>query len=206
MKLATEKGQIILLIISFLTLAGLAYQPDRWQRLRHRYLNLKSLAGNFIETIEPAETTGQEPIVFKGRFLFKLPHQFRVEVFEPERQIIVGKDSIIWFYFPTEKRAVLRTGCQPIPFLGFIQPLLDSTATIIEEGAGVITLADNPGDFLYQLRLELDNTGTRIDAFSFIDEMGNRCRFVLTDQRWNQQVNPKNFRFIPPKGVTVEYQ
>ena len=184
---------------------GFARASGNWQRLHSRYLGLKSLAGSFIETIEPASGIGQEPTVFKGRFVFELPHRFRLDVTEPMKQVIVGNDSVVWFYFPDEKRAVLVTSRQPVPLLAFLEPVLDTNATVIEE-EGVILVRTEPGSFLSDLRLELDQTGTRIDAFSFIDEWGNHCRFVLFAQRWNPRLSARTFRFVPPAGTAIEYQ
>jgi len=206
MKKRTEMRCLFIVGTLSLVLPVLASPGEKWQNLRQRYLNLKSLAGSFTETIEPADDTGQDPIVFKGRFVFQLPHCFRLEVEQPVSQVIIGNDSVVWFYFPDEKRAVLQTNRQPVPLLSFIQPLLDSTTKIIEEGAGILAFADNTAGFLNELRLELDKTNTRIIAFSFVDEMGNHCRFQLENQRWNPQVPAKTFRFIPPARVTVEYQ
>ncbi|MGQ9707992.1 MAG: LolA family protein [bacterium] len=184
----------------------LAQKSDTWLRLYNRYLGLKSLSGSFIETIEPESGAGQTPIIFKGRFSFQLPNRFRLEVSEPVSQVIVGNDSVVWFYFPDEKRAVLQTSHQPIALLAFIQPILDTTATVIEEERGVISVMTGSGSLLNNLRLELNETGTLIEAFSFIDEWGNHCRFVLKKQRWNPSLPAKLFRFRPPAGTTIEYQ
>ncbi len=184
---------------------GLGSPADRWQALRNRYLGLKSLAGSFTETIRPAENIGQEPLIFKGSFLFQLPHNFRLEVQEPVRQTIVGNDSVVWFYFPDEQRAVRQQRNQPVPLLAFVEPLLDTSSRITEEGTGII-LIENDNSFLSPLRLELDPNGTTVTGLSFTDEMGNQCQFLLTRQRWNPPVSRKSFRFTPPKGVTVEFQ
>ncbi|MCX7732930.1 MAG: outer-membrane lipoprotein carrier protein LolA [candidate division WOR-3 bacterium] len=196
--------QTVLLIILAAAL-GLGSPADRWQTLRNRYLGLKSLAGSFTETIKPAENTGQEPLIFKGSFLFQLPHNFRLEVQEPVRQTIVGNDSVVWFYFPDEQRAVRQQRNQPVPLLAFVEPLLDTSSRITEEGTGII-LIENDNSFLSPLRLELDPTGTTVTGLTFTDELGNQCRFLLNRQRWNPPVSRKNFRFTPPRGVTVEFQ
>lgn len=193
------------LLVTLAVVLGLGAPADRWQSLRNRYLRLKSLAGSFTETIKPAENPESEPLIFKGSFLFQLPHNFRLEVREPVRQTIVGNDSVVWYYFPDEQRAVRQQRNQPVPLLAFFEPLLDTSSRITDEGTGTI-LIENNNSFLSPLRLELDPSGTTITGLSFTDEMGNQCRFVLTRQRWNPPVSRKSFWFIPPKGVTVEFQ
>lgn len=177
--------------------------------LRRRYLSLKSLSGNFIETVESAEGD-ERPMVFEGKFAFQLPNRFRLEVTKPSRQLIVSSDSVILFYFPEEKRAVVQTRAQPFPLLAFLEPLFDTTAKIEEETAGgekpVILIQTRQESFFTDMRLELDKTKTRVDAFSFTDNWGNRYHFVLTSQRWNPNLSPKLFKFVPPSGTDIEYQ
>ncbi len=195
---------LLVLLFSGLFDLYFAQGDDGWQALRRRYLGLKSLAGSFVETVELPEA-GQEPIVFKGNFVFKLPDKFRVEVTEPVRQLIVGNDSVVWFYFPDEQRAVLQTGSKPVPLLAFLAPVLDSGVTVIDEGGGVIAVVADKSGYLNDLRLELEENRTKIRAFSFVDEWGNRYRFLLLNQRWNPVVPEGRFVFVPPKGTTVDY-
>ncbi len=204
MRKKMSKYGLISILLLAMVVVGFAQEKERWAALRSRYLGLKSLAGSFTETVE--SESGAEPIVFKGRFVFQLPHRFRLEVSEPTRQVIVGNDSVVWFYFPDEQRAVLQTQRQPVPLLGFIEPLLDTSAEVFEEREGVLVVRGGRGGFFEELKLELDKTGRRIEAFSFVDEWGNYRRFVLSNQRWNPSVSPKSFRFVPPKGTTIEYQ
>lgn len=191
--------------VLLLVALGLGSLTERWQVLRQRYQGLRSLAGSFTETVKPAEDTGGNPVVFKGTFIFQLPHNFRLEVQEPVPQIIVGNDSVTWFYFPAERRAVRQQRNQPVPLITFLQPLLDSTSRITQEGDGII-LIENENSPISSLRLELDRTGTTITGFSFSDALGNQYRFLITSQRWNPPVKRNSFRFTPPQGVTVEFQ
>ncbi len=196
---------IIILLCFSLACAGAG---ARWSGLRARYLGLKSLTGSFVQTVEPSD--GSDPMVFKGRFYFALPNRFRLEVREPVQQVIVGSDSLVVFYLPEEKRAVFQQRSQPVPMLAFVQPLLDTTSVVTEEqtddGRVVLVFADSEWTMFRELRIEPDRTGTRVDAFSFVDEWGNRCRFVLAEQRWNVSIPAKMFKFVPPAGTVVEYQ
>ncbi len=177
--------------------------------LRRQYLGLKSIAGSFTERIVMKEDD-REPLFFEGRFSAILPHRFRLEVIRPVRQIIVGNDSVLWFYFPDEKRAILQTQGQSFPFLAFLEPLLDTTAKIIEEppedGKPVISIQPNEDAFFAEMKLTLDKTKKRIDGFSFLDNSGNRYQFILKNQRFNPPLSPKEFRFVPPPGTSIEYQ
>ncbi|NPV14673.1 outer membrane lipoprotein carrier protein LolA [candidate division WOR-3 bacterium] len=182
-------------------------QNTSWIKLRQRYLGLKSLSGGFTETL--VSEMSEETTFFAGSFYFQMPNRFRLEVTKPMRQVIVGNDSIVWFYLPAEKRAVMQKRREPFPLLAFITPLLDTTGTITEEnlpdGTKVLLIQDDDGSIFRDMRLELDQSGLRVDGFSFYDDWGNWCRFVLKGQKWNPVLAPKLFQFVPPAGTTIEY-
>ncbi len=70
----------------------------------------------------------------------------------------------------------------------------------------VLTFVSGAGALFEDMKIELDRSGTRVAAVSFVDDWGNRCRFVLSEQRWNVALPAKLFKFVPPAGTTVEYQ
>lgn len=190
------------------TIPTFAQVSSSWVDLRQKYLGLKSLAGSFTETI--VSSMDGETTRFAGRFFFQMPNRFRLEVTEPMRQLIVGNDSTVWFYFPDEKRAVLQKRREPFPLLAFVEPLLDTASSINEEelpdGRRVLLVQTDDGPGFRDIRLELDAIGLRVNAFSFLDDWGNWCRFVLKNQRWNQTLAPKFFKFVPPAGTQIEFQ
>ncbi len=191
-----------------LALLGLLTPDDSvWHWLKIRYLTLKSLSGSFTETVRSEfDTTGQE---FSGTFSCLLPSCYRIEVTAPKRQTIVGNDSVLWFYFPAEKRAVRQSGATAIPLLAFLEPMLDSSATAVlsVDSSGKRRLevsTSEPGFAFSNYVFELDAAGQKITAFSFADAWGNAYRFRLSDQRWNPRLTAKLFQFTPPSGTAVD--
>lgn len=179
-----------------------------WQRLRRQYLSLRTLSGTFEQTIcSEVDGTCRN---FAGGFAFRLPGQFRLEVTEPVRQVIVGSDSGVWFYFPEERRAVYQAAGSSIPLLAFLAPVLDSTSTVEldVDATGTPIMRITAGDTysLANLVLELSSSRDRIVGFAFDDEYGNHHHFRLSRQRWNPRLSPKTFRFVPPAGTVVERQ
>ncbi|MEO0073093.1 MAG: outer-membrane lipoprotein carrier protein LolA, partial [candidate division WOR-3 bacterium] len=59
-----------------------------WQRLRRQYLSLRTLSGTFEQTV-CSEVDGACRS-FTGNFAFRLPAEFRLEVTDPVRQVIIG--------------------------------------------------------------------------------------------------------------------
>ncbi|MFO7675830.1 MAG: outer membrane lipoprotein carrier protein LolA [bacterium] len=178
-----------------------------WPRLREHYLGLRSLSGSFDETIH-SELDGSTQ-EFSGSFWSVLPDRYRLEVTSPQRQLIVANDTVLWFHFPDEHRAVREVQPRAIPILAFIEPVLDTLTTArFEAGPDGTTIAfvesadEMPA--LQDLKLELARDRRRIDAFEFFDAWGSHYRFVLRSQQWNPDLAPALFRFDPPPGTTVE--
>jgi len=178
-----------------------------WQNLRARYLGLESLSGSFSEVM-CSEVYGT-CTSFSGVFALRLPNDYRIDVTSTPNQLIVGNDSVLWFYFPEEERAIRQVGSQTVPLTVFLEPMMDSgtSVTLSEDGADNLVLAVSMSDSLmsfYDLELELDSTRSEVRAFSFVDAWGSKYHFVLSDQEWNPKLSEDAFEFVPPPGTTVE--
>jgi len=196
-------GQLLLCLV-----AALPVNSDSvWQVLRQRYLGLSTLSGDFTETITPPGS--DSGTTFRGTFSFRLPSEYRLEVKTPQRQLIVGNDTTLWFYLPSEKRAVRQPAGQSIPLLVFLEPLLDSfaSATALPDSSGPLRLAvttEDPMASFSDFVFTLDGKNQRITAFSFTDAWSSSYTFKLSRQSWNPKLSPKVFQFVPPAGTTVE--
>jgi outer membrane lipoprotein carrier protein len=196
-----------LLLLGFCTCLAQAANDSIWQDLRARYLGLKTLSGTFTENIcsEQQGTCAE----FDGTFAVAVPARYRLEVTEGPKQLFVSDSTTLWIYLADEKRAVKQPAGGFAPVLAFLGPLLDSTATgeVSKDSTGIYVVKVTTGDemsALSDLLLELDETGTRIDGFSFSDGLGNKVHFRFYDQEWNKKLPAGTFKFTPPKGVTIE--
>ncbi len=197
---------VIVMTVAIICLASAA-SDSLWLRLRKRYLSLRTLTGEFEESIcSEVEGTCRS---FEGRFSIRVPSRYRLEVTEPQRQVIVSDSANLWFYLPEEKRAVRQPGGGFAPMLAFLGPVLDSTATgvVRRDSFGeyeVEVVMDSDLSALGDLRLQLDSSATRIKGFTFADAWGSKYSFRLRNQRWNPKLAASTFTFAPPKGVKVE--
>jgi outer membrane lipoprotein carrier protein len=188
-------------------LAVAANDHPIWKNLRTQYLDLKTLSGTFRETIcADNQTTCQE---FYGAFAISVPSRYRVEVTEGMKQLFVSDSTNLWIYLADQKRAMKQPAGGFAPVLAFLGPVLDSTATgeVSKDSTGIYVVKVSMGDemsAMNDLVLELNETGTRINGFSFNDGMGQKIHFSFYDQQWNPKLSPSLFKFTPPKGVTVE--
>lgn len=194
--------------VTLLVLLATAGADSTWQALRERYLGLTSLSGRFEETLESG--LDGDARSFTGNFSVRLPDDYRLEVESPQRQLIVGNDSVLWFHFPAERRAVRQPHGQAIPLLAFLEPLLDpaASARLLTDSSGQVRLAVVQADTLmatmFDIVFELDEAATRIERFRFRDAWDGNYEFRLLGQTWNPVLGDELFVFTPPPGTEVE--
>jgi outer membrane lipoprotein carrier protein len=197
----------IVLLISLSTCLAVASDHPTWKNLRARYLGLKTLSGTFRETICAAnETTCRE---YDGTFAISVPSRYRIEVTEGMKQLFVSDSATLWIYLPSLKKVVKRPGGGFAPVMAFLEPVLDTTAEVevTRDSTGIYVINVLTGDemsAMNDLVLELNETGTIINGFSFEDGMGQKIHFSFYDQQWNTKLSPSLFKFTPPKGVPIE--
>jgi outer membrane lipoprotein carrier protein len=197
----------IVLLLGICICLSVAANDSIWQDLRARYIGLKTLSGTFTENIcSEQQGTCTE---FDGTFAIAVPARYRLEVTEGTKQLFVSDSTNLWIYLADEKRAMKQPAGGFAPVLAFLGPVLDSTATgeVSKDSTGIYVVKVTTGDemsALSDLLLELDETGTRIDGFSFSDGLGNKVHFRFYDQEWNKKLPAGTFKFTPPKGVTIE--
>jgi len=197
----------IVLLLGISTCLAVATTDSTWQNLRARYLGLKTLSGTFTENIcsEQAGTCTS----FEGKFNIRVPSRYRMEVTDPQKQLIVSDSTNLWIYIADQKLAQKQPAGGFAPVLAFLGPVLDSTATgeVTKDSSGtyiVKVTMDDDMSAMNDLRLELNESATRITGFSFVDGWGNKVHFGLYDQKWNPKLSPALFKFTPPEGTTVE--
>ena len=195
------------MLLGFCVCLAAAANDSIWQNLRARYLGLKTLSGTFTENLcSEQDGTCTE---FDGTFAISLPARYRLEVTEGTKQLFVSDSTNLWIYLADQKRAMKQPAGGFAPVLAFLGPVLDSTATaeVSKDSTGIYVVKVSMGDemsAMNDLLLELNETGTRINGFSFNNGMGNKVHFSFYDQQWNPKLSPALFKFTPPKGVTIE--
>jgi len=197
----------IMLLLGLCVGLAAATTDSIWPNLRARYLGLKTLSGTFTENICNEQAGTCTP--FEGKFSIEVPSRYRLEVTDPQQQLIVSDSTNLWVYLADQKLAQKQPAGGFAPVLAFLGPVLDSTATgeVSKDSSGTYVVKVTMNDemsAMNDLVLELDAAATRITGFSFTDGWGNKVHFGLYDQQWNPKLSPALFKFTPPKGVTVE--
>jgi outer membrane lipoprotein carrier protein len=198
----------ITVILGFCVCVAAASDNPIWVNLRSTYLKMKALSGTFAENIcSQNQGTCTE---FEARFAIALPGRYRIEVTDKMKQLFVSDGTTLWIYLPSMKQVVKRSGEGFAPVMAFLEPVLDSTTevNIHKDSTGIYVAEVRTDDMsaVQDLVLELNETGSQINGFSFTDGMGQKIHFSFYDQSWNPELKPSMFTFTPPKGVTVDDQ
>jgi len=197
----------IVVLLGLCVCIAVATDHPIWKNLRSRYLGLKTLSGLFTENIcESQQGTCTE---FEGRFAISVPSRYRLEVTEGMKQLFVSDSTTLWIYLPSLKKVVKRPGGGFAPVMAFLEPVLDTTAEveITKDSTGIYVVKISTADemsAMNDLVLELNEAGTQIDGFSFVDGLGNKVHFGFYNQEWNPELSPSLFKFTPPKGIPIE--
>jgi chaperone LolA len=137
-------------------------------------------------------------IDFTGKVMFKKPDGIRMDVYKPQRQIIILKDNKLIVALPDEKTMAV----QEVPKEIATQNLLAFIAGIssLDKGYNVKQEADhivlNPKNGSGEISIWADESGI-IKRVRLIDSMGNKSDIQLSDYRFNTGL--KDSLFITPE-------
>src|SRR6267142_2226846 len=123
----------------------------------------------------------------KGSFVLLRPGRFRWVYDKPVDQLIVGDGERVWIYDRDLKQATVRK----------LSKALGSTPAALLAGASEVESA-----------FELSDAGERdglewLEAKELSDSFGQTTLLRFFNLLRNPQVDPAQFRFVPPKGVDV---
>jgi len=197
----------IVQLLGFCVCIAVANDHPIWKNLRSQYLGLKTLSGTFTENIcTEKDGTCTE---FNGAFAISVPSRYRIEVTEGMKQLFVSDSTTLWVFIPSLKKVIKRPGGGFAPVMAFLEPVLDSTAEVevTKDSTGIYVvnvLTNDEMSAMNDLVLELNETGSQINGFSFKDGMGQKIHFSFYNQDWNTKLSPTLFKFTPPKGVIID--
>src|SRR6266481_6346176 len=146
----------------------------------------------------------------KGSFVFLRPGRFRWVYEKPVDQLIVGDGERVWIYDRELKQATVRKlskalGSTPAALLAGASDV-ESAFELSDAGErdGLEWLEAKPRDReagFERIRMGLGSGG--IEAMELSDNFGQTTLLRFFNLLRNPQVDPAQFRFVPPKGVDV---
>lgn len=176
------------------------------ERVKAYYAGVETIQAKFCQVVY-IKAAGCYQEGFRGWVYMERPDKFRLEVKEPEPQVVVGDGKWVWTYLPADSQVCRSPWVQDL-----FSPLLileDYTKRFkVEVGAGpepakLKLIPYKEGYPFTQIVLELDPQSGEVRAVEVTDGIGNKIRFELAEIRYNQPIPPERFRFTPPPGVEV---
>jgi chaperone LolA len=177
--------------------------------IKLKYDKIKTIQGNFTQNLCSAdEGTCQQ---FEGKFYIKKPYFSRLEVTNPEKQLIVTDTSNLYIYLTDKKKLYIQSANAIMNFFQIFDLLLNDTSKFVLSGNDknyyVFTLKkDSLAEDLYSfddMKFTINNKTNLIERFSYTDLNGQETEFELSKMKINEKLSPKLFKFVMPKGIEV---
>jgi outer membrane lipoprotein carrier protein len=173
-------------------------------RVKAYYAQVETIQAQFHEMICVKATGSCQE--FQGVVYMKRPNKFRLEVKEPEPQLLIGDGEWFWTYLPSDSLAYRAQWNDE-----YFSPLL-----ILEdygERFKVELLSESPtrlrltprsrDEFFSEIEIEVDEKTGEVKVVEVKDVQGNETRFELSEIEYNPPLVPEIFSFTPPAGIEV---
>lgn len=155
---------------------------------------------------------GRELQETRALLLMQKPSNFRWEIVEPYRELMVTDGSRIWRYEPDLEQVTIQTFNTELDRTPVM--LLNGTAESIRDNYAVTesTMADGvrqrfilqprQPDSLFE-RMSLTFDGAELEEMQFEDSLGQQTSLSFHAVQRNIDVDSVSFRYEPPAGVDV---
>lgn len=198
------------LIVALLALAGLAAAGPSdpvLARVRDRYRTIATMSAQLTEVLCSAATGTCKR--FTGRAEMKRPARLRLEIDQPEQQLVVCDGKVLTMYLAKERQAYrfdMAKSDQMLTLLNPLDGLLDGEVVRSEPGDGVLTLAlavPKYKDYFKEIVLTVDEKTLLITGIEAEDVAGNHAQYEFSNIKVNPRIKDARFTFAVPKGVKV---
>jgi len=178
--------------------------------VKAKYTKIKTIQGNFTQTqCLESEGTCQR---FEGKFFVSKPYFSRLEVTNPEKQLIISDSNNLYIYLVNKKKVYIQSADAGINFFKIFDLLLNDTLKF-----KMSNKEDNYCSFEFKkdtldqylpsqfenLRFLVNTKSNLIEKFSFTDINGLETEFELSKMKINEKLSAKLFQSTIPKDVEV---
>lgn len=185
------KSSLVLfsIVLALATVATAASVDD----IQKTYSAFKDFDATFTQ--DTYQVILNKNVNFTGKIMFKRPDGVRMDVYKPQKQIIVLKDNKLVVMLPDEKKMAVQEVPKEIAtqnLLAFVAGIssLDKEYNVKQEkdrivltpkkGAGEINIWANGGNIITRVKL--------------VDSMGNKSDISLSDYRFNMGLKDDVFK------------
>jgi len=179
--------------------------------IQKKYESVKEIEAACNE--ETFNRTVDKKFKFKGKLYIKKPDKLRMEIDEPEKQLIVTNGSVIWIYIPENNQAVKEKidgknkSKLAITILAGMAKL-DKEFKISKDGENdksflVGLVPKDPSSMIKKMELEIEKNNYNIKKVIVEDSFGNWTSYELVNAKINKGIPDSRFNFKVPEGVEV---
>lgn len=178
------------------------------QSLQQRFSGLDSFSAEFTQKLFDADQVMQEES--SGILRVQRPDRFNLEYRQPYYQLYVADGKDLYFYDKDLEQVTIKA---QEGMLENTPAMLLSNPAKLDQLYDVKTQGEEEGLFWYQLtpkqaggsfeRINLAFKGNELRIMELHDTFGQTTSLMFKSIQHNPDLNPKLFRFTPPKGVDV---
>jgi len=195
--------KIFLVIVAFL----FAFNVQA-QTLEMRFAGLDSFSAEFTQKLFDADQVMQEES--SGVLRVQRPNRFNLEYRQPYYQLYIADGKDLYFYDKDLEQVTVKA---QEGLLENTPAMLLSNPAKLDELYHVKPQGEEDGLFWYELtpkqqggsfdRINLAFKNNELRVMELLDSFNQTTRLMFKNIQRNPDLNPKLFRFTPPKGVDV---
>jgi outer membrane lipoprotein carrier protein len=185
----------------------LAFQVQA-QSLETRFAGLDSFSAEFTQKLFDADQVMQEES--SGVLRVQRPNRFNLEYRQPYYQLYIADGKVLYFYDKDLEQVTVKS---QEGMLENTPAMLLSNPAKLDQLYHVKPQGEEDGLFWYELtpkqqggsfeRINLAFKSNELRIMELLDSFNQTTRLMFKNIQRNPDLNPKLFRFTPPKGVDV---
>jgi outer membrane lipoprotein carrier protein len=195
--------KFFLVIVSFLFVFNVQAQS-----LQMRFSGLDSFSAEFTQKLFDADQVMQEET--SGVLRVQRPNRFNLEYRQPYYQLYIADGKDLYFYDKDLEQVTVKS---QEGMLENTPAMLLSNPAKLDQLYHVKPQGEEEGLFWYELtpkqeggsfdRINLAFKNNELRIMELLDSFNQTTRLMFKNIQRNPDLNPKLFRFTPPKGVDV---
>jgi outer membrane lipoprotein carrier protein len=178
------------------------------QSLQLRFNGLDSFSAEFTQKLFDADQVMQEES--SGVLRVQRPNRFNLEYLQPYYQLYIADGKDLYFYDKDLEQVTVKS---QEGMLENTPAMLLSNPAKLDQLYHVKPQGEEEGLFWYELipkqeggsfdRINLAFKNNELRIMELLDSFSQTTRLMFKNIQRNPDLNPKLFRFTPPKGVDV---
>ena len=197
----------LLLVVTLICMPVYAFAVTPGQQLQAYLASISTMTSSFNQVVKTRK--GRVLQRSTGQMAINRPGRFRWETGKPSHQLIVADGKRLWVYDYDLKQVTVQSqtrglGRTPAQFLSGYDKNLTRDYNVQFKN-GNFQLSPRSRDTSFSA-IWLRFRGAVLSQLYLVDNLGQVSTITFSGMRINQRLDPRLFRFSPPRGVDVVRQ